>query len=443
MTSHTPNGKPRWRPISTLLVIACVAFPLKGISADTSTLTGKLIMGYQGWFQCPGDGTTLGWGHWGNWSDETAPIVDMLPDVSELPAAERCATSASSASGPVELFDDQNPATVDRQFAWMQQYGLDGVALQRYATTLRQPEVLKAVDVVLKNAKQAAERHDRVFFVMYDLSNKEPRLPADHLAAVVRDWERLEREGVTRSPVYLHHRGHPLLGIWGLGFSHRPLNPGDAADLLDALARVSAPYGGVTILGGLPAYWRTRDRDASPDAGWDQVWHRLGVISPWAAGRFADEAGADTYRRTSLEPDMAATRALGVDYMPVVFPGFSAANRARHLERANAVIPNRIPRRCGRFYWRQVYNAMSSGATMLYGAMFDEVNEGTALFKVQSSTAQTPLKGLPAGTSFVAMDADGCRLPSDWYLRLTGEATKLLRNGGKPTPDLPLALPKN
>jgi len=80
---------------------------------------------------------------------------------------------------------------------------------------------------------------------------------------------------------------------------------------------------------------------------------------------------------------------------------------------------------------------------MLYGAMFDEVNEGTALFKVQSSTAQTPLKGLPAGTSFVAMDADGCRLPSDWYLRLTGEATKLLRNGGKPTPDLPLALPKN
>jgi hypothetical protein len=30
-------------------------------SVDRSTLTGKLIMGYQGWFNCPGDGTTVGW----------------------------------------------------------------------------------------------------------------------------------------------------------------------------------------------------------------------------------------------------------------------------------------------------------------------------------------------------------------------------------------------
>ena len=44
-----------------------------------------------------------------------------------------------------------------------------------------------------------------------------------------------------------------------------------------------------------------------------------------------------------------------------------------------------IPRRGGRFYWRQVERALQAGSTMLYGAMFDEVDEGTAMFKVAAS----------------------------------------------------------
>jgi hypothetical protein len=439
-----PNGKPMWRHIATGSLTVLLIITLQSVRAadrvDPGTLKGKLIMGYQGWFACPRSGTGLGWGHWGNWSNEATPAVDMLPDVSELPVAERCTTSIRSANGPVELFDDQNPATVDRHFAWMEQYGLDGVALQRFATGLRQPPVLKADDVVLGNVRKAAEQHGRVFFVMYDLSSNESPLPADHLPAVARDWERLEREGITRSPAYLHHRGHPLLAVWGLGFARRSLSPGDANGLLDALSRASAPYGGVTLLGGVPSYWRTRQRDASPDSGWEQVWRRLGVISPWSVARYTDDAGVDAYRRAVVEPDLAATRALDVDYMPVVFPGESSANRSRFHQKLNAAIPNKIPRRCGRFYWRQVYDALSAGATMIYGAMFDEVNEGTAIFKVQPSAA-TPLQGLAPGASFIALDADGCRLPSDWYLRLTGAATTLLRSGARPSADLPLPLP--
>ena len=142
-------------------------------------------------------------------------------------------------------------------------------------------------------------------------------------------------------------------------------------------------------------------------------------------------------------PDLAAARALGVDYMPVVFPGFSWANLMRVRQTPDKAIHNRIPRRCGQFFWRQVSNALGAGASMLFGAMFDEVDEGTAMFKLLPSAGQAPALGLPLGDSFVTLDTDGCRLPSDWYLRLAGAAATALREGARPAQDLPLRLPAN
>ena len=432
---------PRWHGVAAacLAGLLILIAPSAGAAdrVDASTLTGKLIMGYQGWFACPGDAAKLGWGHWMN---AAGPTVDMLPDLTDVPAADRCPTPMKRADGqPVELFSSFDPAVVERHFLWMRQYGLDGVALQRFALTLLNPSLLKARDLVLENVRRAAEAEGRVFFVMYDLAGL---APAD-LPAVAQDWERLQREGLTKSPAYLRHRGHPLVAIWGLGFAGRPLTPHDGEALLNALGQASAPYGGATVLGGVPSYWRSRERDASPDSDWERVWRRLGVISPWAVGRLSDDATADVYRRVVLEPDLKAARALGVDYMPVVFPGFSWANlmRARHQpEKARF---NQIPRRCGRFFWRQVYNALSAGASMLFGAMFDEVDEGTAMFKVQPSAADAPVQGVPSGSAFVTLDVDGCRLPSDWYLRLAGAATAALRGDTRPSPDLPLPIPPN
>ena len=62
-------------------------------------------------------------------------------------------------------------------------------------------------------------------------------------------------------------------------------------------------------MGGVPSYWRTGRLDASSDPKWQKVYRRLGVLSPWSVGRFADDAGADGYRTIVLEPDLAATRA--------------------------------------------------------------------------------------------------------------------------------------
>ncbi|HUY29249.1 MAG TPA: glycoside hydrolase family 71/99-like protein [Candidatus Binataceae bacterium] len=403
---------------------------------DASTLTGKLIMGYQGWFNCPGDGTQVGWWHWFTGPD---PTVDMLPNAADYPAAERCVTSLLDAGGnPVDLFSDADPSTVETQFAWMRQYGLDGVALQRFAVDLLDPPTRDARNIVLANVRQAAEDNGRVFFVMYDLTGLSPA----KLHTVAADWRALEREGVTSSPAYLHHRGRPLLGVWGLGFAGRDLTPSDAESLLGALHKVSARYGGVTVLGSVPSYWRIGRLDASSDPKWQRVWRRLDVLSPWSVGRFSNEASADTYSATVWGPDLKATRALGVDYLPVLFPGYSFANTTRALGQPNP-ISNQIPRQCGRFYWRQVYDAMGAGATMLYGAMFDELNEGTAMFKMLPQASEAPVQGIPQGYSFVTLDADGCPLPSDWYLSLAGAATTAVLSGTQPSATLPLPIPSS
>jgi len=93
--------------------------------------------------------------------------------------------------------------------------------------------------------------------------------------------------------------------------------------------------------------------------------------------------------------------------------GFFSANLMRASHEPDNAIPNAIPRRRGRFYWRPVYNAVSAGASMLYGAMFKEANEGTAMFKLLPSTTPVPVRGIPPGTAFVTLDADGCRLPGE------------------------------
>lgn len=398
---------------------------------NNRTLSGKLVMGYQGWFECPKDRKDGLWFHWFNGN---LPSVDLLPDMNEYPADGRCPTRMFTAKGQnVELFSSQKLSVVETHFAWMETYGLDGVVLQRFAHPLLDPEQVAAMDVVLANVRRAAQEHGRVFYLMYDLSG----MPPTRLAEVVKDWQRLEASGLANCPGYLHHRGRPLLGLWGLGFAHRDLTPGDALTLIDQLKAVSRAFGGVTIMGGVPADWRTGTGDAADDKGWKEVWQKLQVISPWTVGRYGNFGGADAYRLHKLEPDIAEAKRLHADYMPVVFPGFSWANMMISRHQDEAAKRNEIPRRCGQFYWRQVSNALSAGASMLYGAMFDEVDEGTAMFKVVPSAAQAPSKDW-----FLTLDADGCRVPSDWYLRLAREATKTIHQRLPVSSDFPLALPQ-
>jgi len=185
----------------------------------------------------------------------------------------------------------------------------------------------------------------------------------------------------------------------------------------------------VTLIGGVPTNWRALTKDSKSDPAWAQVYRSYDVISPWAVGRFTDDAGADSFLKTYVLPDMAETARLGIDYMPVIFAGFSASNRERAHGRQG--ILNQIPRRCGNFMWHQVWNLLRSRADMLYAAMFDEVDEGTALLPVETRGDK-----LPVGSQMAYLDEDGCSLPDDWYLRVTGAAAGFVRRGQVPPPDL-------
>src|SRR4030095_2695698 len=74
------------------------------------------------------------------------------------------------------------------------------------------------------------------------------------------------------------------------------------------------------------------------------------------------------------QPDVAWCSERNLDYLPVVFPGFSWYNmQGRQFDH--------MPRLRGVFLWSQFVAAKRAGASMVYVAMFDEVDEGTAIFK--------------------------------------------------------------
>ena len=72
---------------------------------------------------------------------------------------------------------------------------------------------------------------------------------------------------------------------------------------------------------------------------------------------------------------------------------------------------------------------------MVYVAMFDEVDEGTAVFKLAETIDQVPVE-----REFVTLDADSgfSNVPSDWYLQLIGKSNEYITQGM----DVPRIMPQ-
>src|SRR6185503_1393707 len=127
-------------------------------------------------------------------------------------------------------------------------------------------------------------------------------------------------------------------------------------------------------------------------------------------GRYRGPVEAKHHGEKTWQPDIAWCAERKIDFLPVVFPGFSWFNMfGRQFDL--------MPRMKGEFLWSQFVAAKRAGASMIYVAMFDEVDEGTAIFKCVNDVP-------PAGASrFLTYEG----LLSDFYLKLTGNGAKLLR----------------
>jgi hypothetical protein len=134
---------PSRRHFGLTLIVALAASALSGAESprvDSSTLTGKVMCGYQGWFNAEGDGAQRGYNHWSRGGARPAPgnvRVDLWPDLAEFPADERFPTDFKHADGtPAEVFSSYRRPTVLRHFEWMREHGIDGVFIQRFINSL-------------------------------------------------------------------------------------------------------------------------------------------------------------------------------------------------------------------------------------------------------------------------------------------------------------------
>ncbi|KAL1746208.1 hypothetical protein HDZ31DRAFT_62466 [Schizophyllum fasciatum] len=399
------------------------------------------MVGYQGWFTCAGDGPPVhrghhGWLHWFNYPIPHGgrPNTDLWPEVSDYTPEELFPAPGLHFSNgeQAQLFSSRHPRTVQRHFHWMAEHGVDGVFLQRFASHCAEgkEDLRRMRDEITERVKEAAEKEGRVFSIMYDVTGMAPEL----IEGIVKhDWTHLVHDlRILDSPNYLRDRGRPVVALWGFGFDGGRFNPDTVRDISHWLRHFTP--GGAYIFGGVPTCWRTADNDSDGNPDFLKIFlNEFDAISPWLVGRFRTEEDATRFAENRMKGDVTLINQTNeefarhgvdrkIDYVPVVFPGFSGLNLSEGKWGLNMV-----KRNGGRFLWQQIVNAKRLGARVLYGAMWDEYDEGTAFLPVVEKTRNLP-KSEGDKFEFLALDADGYELPSDWYMRIAGFAAEALRS---------------
>lgn len=372
---------------------------------------GLVMAGYQGWFNCDGDGADRGWTHYskGGRFEDGRCSIDYWPAMEEYQVKYK--TSFKFADGsPAYVFSSYDESTVDLHFKWMKEYGIDGVFMQRFFSVLTSSNRLNHNDTVLASAIKAANKYGVAISLMYDIGSMDDR----RYKLILDDWKhlvddlKLTNQG--KKTTYLFHKKKPLVAFWGISAGTR--KSGHIPEIFDIMDffKNDPVYGGCAIHLGIPSRWRTLGSDTKGDPRLHDVLKQADVIHPWLVGRY-NEQSYEAFRQAHIIDDVKWCKENGKSYAPTVFPGFSWYNLKDNE------VSNKIPRNKGVFYWKQIAGAIESGAEMLYVAMFDEIDEGTVIMKCAHE--------VPVGKSvFVPLDKD---VPADHYLWLTGMAGKMLR----------------
>ncbi len=380
--------------------------------------SGLVMAGYQGWFNTPDDGTQRGWRHLGKQHGFMAGScnIDLWPDVSEYPKTYVTGFEFQDGS-TAKMFSSADKSTVETHFRWMKEYGIDGVFMQRFVVEIKNKSGLRHFNNVLSNAFDAATKNDRAICIMYDLSG----MRTGDAKIVLSDMDSLsavyDLKTRKKSPTYLYQNKKPLVCIWGIGFNDgRNYGLADAEQIIDGLRER-----GFSIMIGVPTYWRELRSDTENDIKLHSLIKKCDILLPWFVGRYNEKSYAEFSK--IIPEDLKWCKKNKIQYVPLIYPGFSWVN----MKGKNTV---QIPRNKGSFFWKQVYGALSAGCSSLYIAMFDEMDEGTAIFKAATE--------VPVGESkFISIEKE---LGGDYYLWLAGKAGEVLRKKEKVSPTIPVRL---
>ena len=379
---------------------------------------GLVMTGYQGWFNAETDGAGKKWTHYSR-EGRFEPghcSIDFWPDTSEYEKKYKTPFSFEDGS-PAYVFSSYDASTVALHFQWMAEYGIDGAFMQRFIHKLEDPKVANHYDRVFESAITVATKCGRAISIRYDLT----QMPKGHSRVLLEDLDKLNKKYgfFKRSlcPTFLRHEGKPLIAIGGVGFSDDIAGADDVGYLDEAAIIVSElRKRGYSILIRVPAQWRELRGDlvvqtSEQQARLHEIIQTCDILMPWHVGAYREGTYVGGKWQQRIAEDILWCTAHGIEYVPVIFPGFSRANLKGGEDGSFR------PRNQGSFYWLQAVSAVRAGATMLFVAQFDEMDEGTQIFKCSQR--------VPAGKSpFVPYEDD---VQTDHYLWLTGAVGEMLR----------------
>jgi hypothetical protein len=369
------------------IVCAAVCFMKPAMAASSpGDVVGKVTVGYQGWFACSGDGSPFnGW-----WHQSPSPAgqgIKDWPDVREYTKTYPTQYANLGNGQPAKLFSSFDQSTVNTQFLWMHQYGIDCAALQRFNPFGGEGPIR---DSIANKVRIAAEAYSVKFYIMYDVTGW-----SSAQTQLKTDWTN-KMSKLTSSPMYAQQNGKPVVDVWGFGY-HDGSHPVTTAAAIDIITWLKGQ--GCYVIGGVPREWRSSTADLT-------MYHSLDMISPWMVGALGSVSGADGIYNNYILGDQADCNAHNMDYQPCVIPGDNSIRQRAH----------------GELMWRMFYNAIRAGCQGIYISMYDEFNEGNQICKTAENASM-----LPVGSSFRGLDEDGTVCSSDYYLRIAGDGARMLK----------------
>ncbi|OTA52775.1 hypothetical protein K449DRAFT_427092 [Hypoxylon sp. EC38] len=398
--------------VSLLRCVASVAFasfPQGSIqrvdrqisSIDTSTLNGKLFVGYQAWFRKPSEDN--GNSHWTTNlpTPEVGHVgVDMIPNVTSYPPECLFDTPFTLSDGrSAQFYTNDCEGVVDLHFKMMADHGISGAFVQRFYDYIN--EANGGWVNILNYAKSAAEKYGRGFVIEYDL-NGAATSSTNVTDVFLGDLAALN--SITSSSAYMRHNGKPVLEIWGFGIVNE-VTVDDGIAIVTALKEA-----GWYVILGVQQAWHA-ELAANQPGSFGPVYQLADMIQPWTVGAYDINNYGDFHDGRQAIEDANALHDLGIESSIVVWPGGSSSN-------AN---PNEsfdhFPRWNGTFYQKQLDGAVSLKPNFIFGAMFDEVNEGTAIYPLLRN------KELPTNQRFLGVDDN---MNPDAYLSMAGDAASRL-----------------